>query len=574
MPRVRFFPDNGAVVVRPGLSLLEAARAAGVDLVTPCGGNGVCGKCLLRVLSGSPDADPAKTATDAPPGPLALACRHLVGKTDLDLEIPRNAEEIMQIHDQGQTVGFDLAPRLAKRFQTAPGRTEVLAGGRHLCFEEGNTSEALFGLAVDIGTTTLAVSLVDLRTGRETASAASLNTQSRRAQDVLGRVSFAAEPGGLAALQKDVLGDLNELIAEVCRQAGLDRARIYEAVICGNTCMLHLVAGKDPAALGRRPFLPDFRGHAYVRAADLGLNLARQGEVYFPPVMSGYIGADITAGIVATGLEQCRRPTLFIDIGTNGEMALAKEGRLIAASTAAGPAFEGMNISSGMRASAGAIESFQLRKDGKICWKTIGGLPPRGVCGSGLIDAVAELAVNGLLAPSGRFSADGGAFGHALERVEGKSRFQLAPGVFLTQKDIRQVQLAKAAIRAGIDILLAQAGFLPAEVERVLVAGSFGYHLRERSLLNLGLLPAAFAGKTEFVGNTSKAGARIFLLDAARRAASASLAEGMRCLELAELPEFQDIFTSSMSFPARDEPPPENHPRKGAPVAEQAAGEP
>ncbi|MDR3175131.1 MAG: ASKHA domain-containing protein [Desulfovibrio sp.] len=553
MPIVRFFPKGAVTAVPPGTSLLEAAEAAGLAMETPCGGNGVCGKCLARVLTG-----PLTATQDR--APFVLVCQGVVGEDDLDLEIPEAGETSLQIHDESLDVPFTHAPRLSKRFLPDPGQTEVLADGKTLCLETGNRTSSLFGLAVDVGTTTLAVALVDLISGEERASAASLNRQTRYAQDVLGRVSFAAEPGGLAILQRDVLTDINSLIDGVCGQAGITGADVYEAVICGNTCMQHLAAGVDPANLGRRPYRPDFRGHAYLKAAEMGLRISPRGEVYFPAVLSGHIGADIVAGIMATGLLRRRRPTLFIDIGTNGEMALAEEGRLIAASTAAGPAFEGMNISCGMRAAAGAIEACRLDGDGRPALKTIAGASPQGICGSGLIDAVAALVVHNGIAPSGRFTPDGGAIARLLERVDGKIRIRLTPKVFLTQKDIRQVQLAKAAIRAGIDLLLRQARILPEQVDRVLIAGSFGYHLKERSLLDLGLLPEAFAGKTEFVGNTSKAGARIFLLDAASRDFAASLAEKAFCLDLADLPEFQDVFTASMAFPRVSRPAPEAAP--------------
>ncbi|MDR2160737.1 MAG: ASKHA domain-containing protein [Desulfovibrio sp.] len=558
MPSVRFFPQGVVAAVPPGTALLEAAGAAGLSMETPCGGNGTCGKCLVRVLTGPPPV--AQDCAKPVPPLLILACQSIVGEDDLDLEIQAVGENSLQIHDSSLDVSFRHAPRLSKRFLPDLGQTEVLAGGKTLCLEAGNSTDSLFGLAVDVGTTTLAVALVDLRNGEETASASTLNRQTRHAHDVLGRVSFAAEPGGLAILQQDLLADLNALTAEVCGQAGISGADVYEAVICGNTCMQHLAAGIDPANLGRRPYHPAFRGHAYRKAAEIGLRIASGGEIYFPAVLSGHVGADIVAGIVATGLLRRRRPTLFIDIGTNGEMVLAKEGRAIAASTAAGPAFEGMNISCGMRAAAGAIEAYSLKGDGRPALKTIAAAPPRGLCGSGLIDAVAAFVIHNGIAPSGRFAPDGGAVAHLLERANGKSRLRLAPGVFLTQKDIRQVQLAKAAIRAGIDLLLRQARILPEQVDGVLIAGSFGYHLKERSLLDLGLLPEAFAGKTEFVGNTSKAGARIFLLDASSRDWAASLAEKASCLDLAELPEFQDVFTASMAFPRAHAPAPEAAP--------------
>jgi uncharacterized 2Fe-2S/4Fe-4S cluster protein (DUF4445 family) len=551
MPTIHFWPDDIKAEAEPGQSLLEVARAAGVALESPCNGAGICGKCRAAVLAGDLQAGPVDQSQSAAhhlPSGQVLACQQLVGRLEAVIKIPR-AETGLQVHDQGDSINYPVNPRLAKRYDQAGRITEVLAGGRIIAREPDDTSQDLLGLAVDIGTTTLAVALINLIDGSELASATGLNPQTSLAQDVLGRVHFASEDGGLTRLQQSVVQAINQLAAQVAAQAGRDLNRVYELVVSGNTCMIYLAAGLDPVTLGRHPFIPEFRGHALFKAGELGLAGAGSAEVYFPPVISGHVGADIVAGLAATGLEERPGVSLFVDIGTNGEMVLAQDGRLLAASTAAGPAFEGMNISCGMRAAPGAIESYHLEETGELTVKTIGQARAIGLCGSGLMDVVAELVSHGGLAPSGRFTPDGGRLAGWLERDGGKTRLRLAEGVYLTQKDIRQVQAAKAAIRAGIMLLLDEAGLRADQVERVLVAGSFGYHLREASLLALGLLPPEFAGLVTMAGNTSKSGARLFLLNEPSRAGAAGLAGRVKHFNLADKPRFQEVFVAAMAFP-------------------------
>jgi uncharacterized 2Fe-2S/4Fe-4S cluster protein (DUF4445 family) len=343
------------------------------------------------------------------------------------------------------------------------------------------------------------------------------------------------------------------MLAELCAGTGRDRTRIHEAVLSGNTAMLHLAVGADPASLGRAPFTPLLKGGEYLEASGVGLDLAPRGRVYLPPILSAYVGADIASGLLATDLHRLPGVTLFVDIGTNGEMVLAVDGQLTATSTAAGPAFEGMNIACGMRASRGAVEVFAVEGDA-VRVETIGQAPAVGLCGSGLLDLVGELARLGSLDPGGRLRKAGPelhqALGERLEARDGRTVFRVAGPVYLTQKDVRQVQLAKGAVRTGIDLLLKAAGREAAEVDRVLIAGSFGYHLRTRSLVNLGLLPEAFADRVTFVGNTSHSGGRAFLVNGPSRGLMAEVAAQVRVLELAQDPAFQATFIAALAFPS------------------------
>jgi len=277
------------------------------------------------------------------------------------------------------------------------------------------------------------------------------------------------------------------------------------------------------------------------------------GLIYLPPIISSYVGPDITSGILATRLQDRKGTTLFVDIGTNGEMVIARNGKLSATSTAAGPAFEGMNITYGMRAEKGAIEYFNIEEDGSIKIKTIEDGTAIGICGSGLMDIVGELVANKVIGKSGRFSKAEVSdlpeiLSKRLTKVDGKAAFEVAEGIYLTQKDIRQVQLAKGAVRAGIEFLMNSKNVAADEVDKIQIAGSFGYHLRAKSLINIGLLPSEFEGKIDFVGNTSKSGGHALLLNKSYRSEMEKLVKEIEVIELSNGENFEKIFVSALSF--------------------------
>lgn len=556
MPTIRFLPDDRSIFAPTGATILEAARAAGVTIEAPCNGAGSCGKCRVFVT----DAELASLRLPDGSGPFEageglsaiLAC-HAEVLADLTVTVPERKEEGLKIAAHGVRGDITLRPCVVKRYDPDRHETAVLAGGELLAVEGGDTSAERFGLVVDIGTTTLVAALIDLVDGRELATASGLNPQSLHAQDVLSRIRFASTPDGLEEMRRSVVEEINRLIASVVDQAGVGPERVYEAILAGNTTMIHLACGVDPASLGKYPYTVEFRGGCHRSAAETRLAIAPAGLVYLPPAISAYVGADITAGILATRLHGEKGTTLLVDIGTNGEMAIVREGKLWATSTAAGPAFEGMNIACGMRAGKGAIERFHVRENGGLEIGVIGGGEATGICGSGLIDIVAELVREGVIGPNGRFvNAERVSLPSTLrERLairDGKSAFLLTEGVFLSQQDIRQVQLAKGAIRAGIDLLLRHLGVGAGDVCSVLIAGSFGYHLRAESLITLGLLPLAFAGKIEFVGNTSKTGAETILLDRECRLEMVRLVAGVEVVELAAAADFDKAFVASLGF--------------------------
>lgn len=556
MPRVAFARHELSVDVPVGASLLDAVRRARIRLETPCNGAGTCGKCRVRLDETNRDAarivdNPSLTETDRADG-WVLLCSTLV-EADVVVDLPCGGERGLRILEDGRRIELPVEPFLTKRLLPGGQATEVLAGGEKLAEEPGDTSGRLYGVAVDIGSTTIVVSLLDLTTGGRHGSISALNPQAVRAQDVLSRIQLGAKPDGLQLLHNDVTGEIDRLIGLVAIEARVPRRRIYEVVIAGNTCMLHLAAGVDPEPLGRYPYTPNLTGDRHLPAGALRLSVAPSGLVYVPPVVSGFVGADITVGVLATGLAERVGTTLFVDIGTNGEMVLARDGRLQATSTAAGPAFEGMNISCGMRAARGAIERVGV-EDGRLILSTIDGAPAVGLCGSGLLDAVAVLAREGVVDPSGRFTKRpetlASDLAACLDRVDGKPVFRLTETIHLTQGDVRQVQLAKGAVRAGIDVLLARNGLGPQDVDRALIAGSFGYHLTVESLIDIGLFPPAFHGRVDYVGNTARTGAEALLIHAPSRRRLAEIVVGIEAVDLAADTRFTETFVGALAFPA------------------------
>jgi len=411
-----------------------------------------------------------------------------------------------------------------------------------------------YGAVVDIGTTTLVASIVNLNNGDEIGTSSALNPQAVHAQDVLSRIKFSSDADGLKVMHSELTDKINSMIGEIALRAGISKEHIYEIVFSGNTCMLHLASNTCPESLGKYPYTPKISGAAYLDAAKYNIDISPFGIIYLPPIISAYVGADIVSGILASQLHEKDGVILFVDIGTNGEMVLASCGNLSATSTAAGPAFEGMNITCGMRAGEAAIEFFEIEEQGSINIKVIGETEAAGICGSGLLDMVGEFAAHGVIKKNGQFIDPESEnvlhpkLAERLVRQDGKWIFKVTDKVFLSQKDIRQVQLAKGAVRAGIEFLLENKGVRASDVDKVLIAGSFGYHLREKSLINIGLLPKEFEGKVEFVGNTSLSGAKAFLLNQTYREKMKEMVKSVEVLELANYKDFDRVFVRCLSF--------------------------
>ena len=518
----------------------------------PCGGRGRCGKCRLLVQEGDApvNAEERQFFTDEELDEgWRLACMQTV-QGNLTLRLPPQ-ETVGSIVSDGYLRPFDFDPVVTKQL-TPDGDTEVITRGKRLAIESGDTRNRLYGVAVDIGTTTVVATLVDLRDGRELASMSCLNGQKAFGQDVITRIHYAmTQPKGTRILQQAILRDLRRLFSGLLRSDGrnLSPADLYAVTVGGNNTMIHLLAGRDPSSMGQVPYRPAFTGALTLSGAELDLPVSPACQVYCLPAVSAYVGGDITAGVLDCDLMgKTDKNILFIDIGTNGEMVLSRRGTLCACSCAAGPALEGMNISCGVRASQGAIEDVAITMDGgtpHVACTTIGDAPATGLCGSGLLSAIAELRRAGLLHKTGRLLDS-----PLTERVAGKKTFVLDAerSIRLTQQDIRQVQLAKGAILSGIQAMMEHNGIAAGEIDEVLVAGQFGAHLKADSLTGAGLIPAELEQAVRYVGNTSKSGAYLTLLSQKEREHVETIARRIDYIELSTLKDYDQKFVAAINF--------------------------
>ena len=605
--RVMFEPTGRRVFVLGGTKLLEAAGRAGMTLDTPCGGSGTCGKCRVQVTRGACDPDEAEqaifSAAELADG-WRLACRTSVGQ-EMIVHVPATSRLAggHRIITAAEGAEAEVRPAVRKvyvelpeptlddggadllRLETKIGRlkadlpmlrrlsaalrscdfkgTAVTADHRLIEFEPGDTSAECYGAAFDTGTTTLVGSLLDLRTGEELAVASGINPQVGFGDDVVSRIRHASQgPEQFEEIRKPLLEAVGRLVTDLCEQTGIARERIYEASFAGNTTMQHLLCGLDVTQLGTLPFVPGCARGLVVSAGELGAAIHPQAVAYVFPVIGGFVGGDTVAGMLATELAEGDAPAMMIDIGTNGEIVLAGAGEVLAASTAAGPAFEGARISCGMRATGGAIEKVVF--DGDVRLSVIGNVDPIGICGSALVDLAAGLLDCGIVTPEGRMLAGdelpAGLPEPLRRRVSldesTQPQFVLADGngeataVTLRQRDIRELQLSAGAIRAGVAILLKQAGIASGDLKRVLIAGGFGSFIRRNHAQRLGLLPADVPHeRIHYVGNASLNGARWALLSTDARKRAETLARRVRHVELSRDMDFQMQFAEAMIFP-------------------------
>jgi uncharacterized 2Fe-2S/4Fe-4S cluster protein (DUF4445 family) len=529
---VTFQPSGDRVAVPEGTTLRAAAALAGVVLPAPCGGLGVCGGCAVHVSGDMqpPCADEVLLlSTEARASGVRIACRARVrgSATVLPLRAVPPAE--MRIVESG-----DL-----REVSVEPPERRALFG-----------PEPLLGAAVDVGTTTVVVALVDLRTGETLGTASALNPQHPFGYDVMSRISHAAARG-VDTLREPVVGAIEDLTLSLLEDAGLGADHLREIAIAGNTTMLHLLLGFDPAPLGAAPYAPVLLDAVDRPAAELGFSRLGTAGAYVLPGISAFLGADITAGLLATRLAERDSPTMLIDLGTNGEMVFRLHDRLIGASTAAGPALEGASIEYGMRAETGAIERVSLA-DSALVLETIGGAPAVGLCGSGLIDLIGVLLETGVVDHSGLMHDDAA---HPLARRvtirDGVRVFAVAEDVYLTQRDVRQVQLASAAVATGIGLLLESASVEPDDVTELIIAGGFGLHVHGRALARMGMVPAGWHDRISYAGNTAIAGTTRALLDRGQRRLADAIARHVETVDLAAHPEFQARFIGALEFPER-----------------------
>jgi uncharacterized 2Fe-2S/4Fe-4S cluster protein (DUF4445 family) len=601
-------PSGRKVRVPAGVTLFDAASWNGIAIDSTCGGHGTCKKCKVQVLDGAapPTAlDERAFSPDELRGGWRLACRaeaagdttiHVpplvtrpkaatvgvgrqvilrpaVQKRYLELTEPTLADQrsdlerlLAAVDDLELRADLHALRAIGPALRQADYKvTAVIVDDVLIDVQPGDTSGRIFGIAFDLGTTTVVATLLDLATGTPAAVTSALNAQQPFGADVITRISATMlDPAALGRLTELAHQTMAELAAEVCAEAGVDPAEVYEIALAGNATMTHIALGIDPEPLGVAPFILATRLLPEVLAADLGVAAhPRARAVVFPP-FGAYVGGDITAGLLASGMDRDQRTRLFIDIGTNCEIVLGNRDWLLATAAPAGPAFEGAAIRCGMRAADGAIEVVTMTPEA-LDLKVIGDAEPAGLCGSGLVDAVTGLVRLGLLDSSGRLVPEERAaelapgLASRLTTLGAERVFVLhwlgEPGdvsrsVYLSQRDVRELQFAKAAIATGWHILLEEAGLQPADVQQVLLAGSFGSYLSPANAIRLGLVPAVGVLRVVSAGNVAGEGAKMALLSVRERAGGLALLEEVKYVELSDRADFNDRFIDQLAFPS------------------------
>ncbi len=591
-------PFDKATRVPPGTTLFSAAHWIGLPIDSTCGGRGTCGKCKVQVLEGGAEvttADRKQLRAVELEGGWRLSCQAKVYQDTTVtvpelLRVPKAAtmgvnrlvlldpnvrkvfvelsepsledqrSDLERLRDALTAEGFDMKADL-RHLRTLPvvlrdagfKVTAVLGGDQLIAVEPGDQREASYGVAVDLGTTTVVGTLMNLKTGMAEAVRSTLNGQAPFGADVISRISHGMQGDeAKAELRDTVLRTINTILSELYESASVSRDRVYEMVIVGNATMLHLLLGIDATPISMMPFTPAFADPLYLRALDVGIDIHPGGYVQTLPVIGAYVGADIVAGVMATGLAREDKMRVFVDVGTNGEIVLGSVKRVLCTAAPAGPAFEGSQIRCGMRATEGAIEGVTLSDHVEL--QVIGGdIVPRGICGSGLVDTVAQLRLAGLLDVGGKMRSREEVPEHPLSdrliTVDGVRAFLLAENVYLTQRDVRELQFGKGSIATGIKVLMDVMGVSAADLDEVLLGGSFGSYLNPESAKIIGLVPAVDIDRILSVGNTAGEGAKMALLSFRERQVAFELPDKVEYVELSGRSDFNDSFVSVLQFP-------------------------
>jgi len=608
---VRFEPEGKKLEVKLGSTILDAAKTAGVRIRSECGGQGKCGKCLVIVedqskLNSISNAERQHISDDKLKLGYRLACQSIIGGTVTVFIPPQSRLETRKIQTEGmeRSVEFNPAVKKIHIILPKPELRDITPDFERLCIalkkkgfnsleidykllktlpiflrnaewdvtvalwkgkeviavEKGNTVSDTYGFSVDIGTSKMVGYLVNLTSGETISVSFTENPQIACGEDIISRIDYTvSEKEGLKKLQLSVIEAINSLIKETCLDANVKRDRIYEITVAGNTAMHHIFLGISPKYLAVAPYVPAIKRSVNVKAEHLGLKVNPLANVYVLPIIAGFVGADAVADVLATGIYETDDMNLLIDIGTNGEVFVGNREDIVSCSCAAGPAFEGMHLEHGMKAVTGAIESLRIDpKDYGVEYKTIGDAKPIGICGSGMIDAVAEMFKCRIIDSRGHFNKN--IQTDRLRRENGQPKFVIAwkeesgteYDVTVSQKDVQEILLAKAAIHTGAAILMKEKKVREQDIDHVYIAGAFGGYLNPESAKFIGLIPDVEVDKINFVGNTAISGAKICLISANMRDVAEKLSENIRYIELTTRPDFHGEFINSLSIPHRN----------------------
>lgn len=610
---IKFYPRGKEKTVRKGTSLLDAVRQTGIKIESLCGGRGICGKCKVVIEEGAENlseltsAEKSKLSGEEISQGYRLACCSLVNG-DLTVRVPEESRGGTQrVLIEGVETFFEIDPVVEKIFLKLPKpslqdrrsdferlrdclkeeyglgeigmvysvmkqlpsilrksnwETTVTIWGKKkiIRVEPRETLARNYGIALDIGTTTVVGYLVELNTGKLLEASSILNPQVKYGEDVITRITFAIQdPDGLKKLNESIIRGVNGIVRDVCSKAHVRSEEISELTVVGNTVMHHIFLGLCPRYLGMSPFTPVIQNSVDIEARNLGIDINPVANVHILPVIAGFVGADNVGVILATQINESSKPVLVIDVGTNGEIALGNRDGITVCSCAAGPAFEGAHIKFGMRATEGAIEKVKIDPSNLgVKYSTIGDAKARGLCGSGIVDAVAELLKAGVILRNGRINPK--IEDPHLRTTKEGAEFILAMGnetatggeITITQKDIRELQLAKAAIHASASILMRRHDVGIRELDSLLLAGAFGSHIDKWSAKVIGLYPDMPLDRVKTVGNAAGAGAKQALVSSKKRRDAERIAKNVHYLELTVAPEFKDEFISAMYFPHSD----------------------
>lgn len=605
--KVQFLPENRSIEVEAGTGLLDAALREGVMIDASCAGKGLCGKCKVYVQKGDAgpmtEAEKKALSDDEIADGCRLACQICIAD-DLSIFIPdvhgsstrkkkmnklpegfspdpavqktffklpkanleTQVNALTRIRESLDLPDMTILPRQLAAVQKAitakRGKmTTVVYDGRLITAEADDTSTACFGMAFDIGTTTIVGILWNLTTGEMVDVEAATNPQSVFGSDVISRIQYCVEgENHTRQMQEKVIACCDQMAAELCARSGIEITAVYDITMVGNTTMSHLFAGINPESMSKIPFAPIFTESLLFEARDMGFHVNDAAMVYILPNIAGHVGSDITGVMLAADIFSLKGTTVALDVGTNGEILVARDGDVKACSTAAGPAFEGACIQCGMRAAKGAIERVHISNDVTI--GVIEDVEPIGICGSGLIDAVAELIRTGLVGSNGNLLSpeEAAAAGYPeaiVDRLYGEgtnagfvlSRKGKGGSIVITQKDIREVQLAKGAILGGILTLMKKLGITIDDLDRILIAGAFGSYIDKQSAIQMGLLPPVPVEKITSIGNAAGVGSSMALLSKKVRRQAEEQTRAIEHVELAQDEDFQDYYISGMQFP-------------------------